>query len=144
MRTQFIPLARVYSKDKASQTINGYVVSLWKDWENFLPKAPQQMYLNVCFPHSIKGPHLHMQRWGQFATISGKGRFIVKYGENDYEKIDVDASQNPGFIIIPAGTPCAIQNPYDEMFVLANLPSPAWHPDNQDENSVIFDAEVLK
>jgi dTDP-4-dehydrorhamnose 3,5-epimerase-like enzyme len=139
MRTTVIPLKKNYSKDKGSQRINGYIISLWKDWEKILPQEPKQCYLNVSFPHEIKGPHLHMQRWGQFACIQGKGRFIVKYGKGDYERVDVDCEINPSIVIIPPGTPCAIQNTGDDLLVIMNMPNPAWHPDNQDDHPVIYD-----
>lgn len=139
MRTQIISLDKITTRDKQSKSPNGYIVSLWKDWETILPKQPKQVYLNVCEPGQVKGPHLHKQRWQQYACLFGKGRIVVKYGKGDYEEIDVDADLAPVVVVIPAGTASAIQATGKKDFVLLNMPSPAWHPENQDDHPVEFD-----
>jgi dTDP-4-dehydrorhamnose 3,5-epimerase len=138
MRTQVISLEKNYSRDKKSKETNGYVISLWKDWEKILPYEPKQVYVNVCYPGQIKGPHLHKQRCGQFACIKGKGRFTVRYAENDYEYIDVNADSNPCIVVIPPGIPSSIKNTGDDLFVILNMPNPAWHPQNLDDWPVEF------
>ncbi len=143
MKTQIIKLDKYISKDKKKDTENGYIISLWKDWEKILPLEPKQAYLNVCYPNQVKGPHLHMQRSQQYACIEGTGRIIVKY-DNTYEEIDIDANKEPCVVIIPAGTPSAIQNTGKENFVLINMPNPAWHPDNTDDHPIEFEGYEWK
>lgn len=138
MKTVVIDLERKNSVDKKKETENGFIISLWKNWEEILPFEPEQVYLNVCYPGQIKGPHLHMQRTQQYACIQGKGRIIIRYEHGDYETIEIDADEKPAVVIVPAGTPSAIQNTGNSDFVLINMPNPAWHPENQDDHPVEF------
>lgn len=144
MRTQVIPLQKIFSKNKYTKENNGYIIPLWKDWENILYKEPKQMYLNVCFPGEVKGPHLHKVRCQQYACIKGTGLIVVKYGPKDYEEIYVDADKNPSVVVIPPGIPSAIKNTGKEEFVMINMPNPAWHPDNQDDHPVEFEDYQFK
>lgn len=139
MRTKVISLKRISSKDKVNNEENGYIIPLWKDWEEILSKEPKQAYVNVCYPGQIKGPHLHMQRWQQYACISGKGRIVVKYGSGDYEEINIDADKEPCVVVVPAGIASAVKNTGTVNFILVNMPNPAWHPDNQDDHPVEFE-----
>ncbi len=139
MRTTIIALDKITSKDKQTKRENGYIVSLWKDWETILPKQPKQVYLNVTKPGEVKGPHLHKERWQQYACLFGQGRIVVKYGKGDYEEIEIDGDKSPVVVVIPAGTPSAIQATGTTDFVLLNMPHPAWHPDRQDDHPVEFD-----
>lgn len=139
MRTKVLPLKRLPSKDKKTGMQNGHIISLWKDWEQELPLDPKQVYLNVCDPGQTKGPHLHKQRSQQYACIMGTGRVVVKYGPEDYEEIDILADKEPCVVVVPAGTPSAIQNTGSTPFIMINMPNPSWHPDNQDDHPVEFD-----
>lgn len=139
MKTRVILEKSILSRGKNGEK-NGYVFSLWKDWENIFKVDPKQFYLNVCFPKAIKGPHLHNHRWDYFVCIRGKIRFIVKWGE-DYEEIEADADNDNAFKIveIPPAIPCAIQNIGSSEAWFLNMPNPAWHPDDQDDHPVQFD-----
>lgn len=143
MRTKVIELPPSFSKNVDSGKINGYLISFWKDWEKFLNVPPKQIYFNCCYKGEIKGPHLHINRWDHFICIRGKIRFVVKYGENDYEEIDTspDLKTGKGFkiVVIPPAVSCALQNIGDEEAFFINMPNPAWHPDNQDDHPVKFE-----
>ncbi len=140
MRTRVIDAPRIVSKNKQGQP-NGYVVSLYKDWEAIFKAEPKQVYLNITAPGEKKGPHLHMHRWDYFTTIRGSARFVVKYGPGDYEQIDVHVRDGEGVKIVevPPAIPCLIVNIGDDEAWVLNMPNPAWHPQNPDDNAVSYD-----
>jgi len=140
LRTRVFESPRIPSRNKAGQ-VNGYVVSLYKDWERRFEVEPKQVYLTVCLPSEKKGPHLHMSRWDYFATIRGRVRFVVKYGPRDYEEIDVSAEQGQPVrtVEIPPAVSCLIVNTGDDEAWVLNMPNPAWHPERQDDHPVSYD-----
>ena len=139
LRTRVIEAPRYDSKNDHGER-NGYVVSLYKDWESLFRAEPKQVYLNVCFPHERKGPHLHMRRWDYFATIRGSLRYVVKYEAGDYEEIDVHVDNGSGVKIVevPPAIPCLIINIGQEDAWFINMPNPAWRPDDQDNQPVSY------
>jgi dTDP-4-dehydrorhamnose 3,5-epimerase-like enzyme len=99
---------------------------------------PKQVYLTVCYPGEIKGPHLHLIRWGLFTCIKGNGKIVVK---TDYGYKEFFTGENYDFaaIQVPAGFPAALITVGKEDAYFLNMPSPAWHVDDQDEHEVSFD-----
>jgi mannose-6-phosphate isomerase-like protein (cupin superfamily) len=139
MRTRVFEYPRHASRNTAGEA-NGYVVSLYKDWEGDFRAEPRQVYLNVTYPGERKGPHLHMERWDYFATIRGSMRFVIKYGEDEYEEVDVSARDGIRVVEVPPGVACLMINTgADEAWVI-NMPNPAWHPDRPDDNPVSYRA----
>lgn len=145
MKTRIIEEKKIVTKDIRTREANGWLVSLWKDWEGFFKVEPRQIYLNVIGQKGIKGPHLHKNRWDYFVCIKGQIRFIVKWGQQ-YEEIEANAERDPCFKIveIPPAVSCAIQNigPGETWFI--NMPNPAWHPDHPDDHPVKFDGYVWR
>ena len=139
-RTRVIEAPRIDSRNIRGD-VNGYVVSLYKDWEKEFQVEPKQVYLNVCRSGERKGPHLHMKRWDYFATVRGSVRFVTRYGAGDYEEIDVHADDGSGIKIVevPPAVPCLMINIGGVDAWIINMPNPAWHPDKQDNHSVNFD-----
>lgn len=140
-RTRTIDAQRAASKNERG-AVNGFVVSLYKDWEGLFQAEPKQVYLNICLPGEHKGPHLHMNRWDYFATIRGSVRLVIKYGPGDYEEVDVHVG--PGgegikIVEVPPAIPCLIINIGEEEAWVLNMPNPAWHPDNQDSHPISYD-----
>ena len=118
---------------------NGYLVPIYNINENFFEsgKDPQQVYLTVIYKDKIKGPHLHFVRTGCFTCIKGNARFVIKT-ENGYKEFYSGEDYEYRTVIVPTGTPAALQNiGIDDAFVL-NLPNPAWTPDMNDEYSADF------
>src|SRR5438067_247887 len=75
---RLVDLPRAESKNSRGQA-NGWVVSLWKDWENILSHPPKQVYLNCCRAGEQKGPHLHKTRSGTFVPLTGALLFVAKF-----------------------------------------------------------------
>ena len=123
LRTRTIETQRHRSRNEQGE-INGYVVSLYKDWEKLFRAEPKQVYLNCCLPGERKGPHLHMKRWDYFAVIRGAARFVLKYGLGDYEEIDVIAQDGLGIKIVevPPAVPCLIVNIGKTEAAILNMP----------------------
>jgi dTDP-4-dehydrorhamnose 3,5-epimerase len=139
LRTRTIETQRHHSRNDKGE-INGYVVSLYKDWEKLFRAEPKQVYLNCCLPGERKGPHLHMKRWDYFTAIRGATRFVLKYGPGDYEEIDVSVQDGLGIRIVevPPAVACLIVNIGKTEAWILNMPNPAWHPDDQDAHPVDY------
>ena len=67
------------TKDKAGKT-NGFLIPVFNEHDGFLAEAqfPKQVYVTVVSPHCVKGPHLHMKRWGVFTCIKGNVKVVLK------------------------------------------------------------------
>jgi dTDP-4-dehydrorhamnose 3,5-epimerase-like enzyme len=123
----------------ASGEENGYLVPIINVHDAFLETEqwPQQVYCTVIKPKSVKGPHLHMKRWGFFTCVKGDVRIVMKV-DGEYQEHLTGESHDYASIQVPAGIPCALVNiGEDDAFVL-NMPSPSWHKDDQDDWDVEF------
>ena len=118
---------------------NGFLVPIYNINDNFCEnkKEPQQVYLTVVNPKTIKGPHLHFIRTGYFTCIKGNVRIIAKINKN-YEIYYSGEDHNYRSIIIPTGVPAVIQNLSETNAYVLNMPSPAWTPEMDDEYSADF------
>ena len=99
---------------------------------------PRQVYLTVIAPREVKGPHLHLKRWGLFNCVRGNAKIVVRT-ENGYEEYLTGEDYEFATIQVPAGVPAALQNIGDEEAFMLNMLAPAWHIDDQDEHPVTFD-----
>ena len=124
--------------------VNGFLIPIYNVNDNFVSEDhyPKQVYLTVCDVGSIKGPHLHLKRWGYFTCIKGNIRVVVRIN-GIYEEYFSGANYDYATIEIPPGIPAAIQNIADEQSYVINTPSPAWHIDDQDEHAVEFDPSAF-
>ena len=86
----------------------------------------------------MKGPHLHMKRWGLFTCIVGNVKIVIKTDQG-YEEYFSGADHKFRTVQVPAGVPVALQNIDDVDAYVLNMPAPAWHVDDQDDHPVIFD-----
>lgn len=127
------------TKDKSGDT-NGFLIPIYNVHDNFVSveHLPMQVYLTVCDIGAVKGPHLHFKRWGYFTCIKGDIRVVVRVN-GVYEEYFSGVNYDYATIEVPPGTPAAIQNIANEQSYVINTPSPAWHIDDQDENTVEFD-----
>jgi dTDP-4-dehydrorhamnose 3,5-epimerase len=134
---------KIITRDSSGNT-TGFLVPIFNMHDSFVTaeNSPKQVYLTVCDVGQIKGPHLHMKRWGFFTCIRGNIRIIVK-SKDGYEEYFSGEDYEFTTVEVPAGTPAALQNIADEPSYSLNTPSPAWHIDDQDEHPVSFDNDVL-
>lgn len=119
---------------------NGYLVPIFNVHDGFIApeQYPQQVYLTVVSPGEVKGPHLHLKRWGLFTCIRGNGKVVVRTASG-YEEFFSGEDYEYATIQVPAGVPAAIVNIGDMDAYFLNMPSPAWQADDQDEHEVSFD-----
>ena len=129
---------KIITKNKEGQP-NGWLVPIFNVYDGLIDVAqhPRQVYLTVIAPGEIKGPHLHLKRWGLFTCIKGNAKIVV-LTENGYEEFLTGEDFEFATIQVPAGVPAALQNIGDEEAYMLNMPSPAWHVDDQDEHPVTF------
>lgn len=130
---------KIITKNKEAQP-NGWLIPIFNVHDGLIATAqhPQQVYLTVIAPREVKGPHLHLKRWGLFACIRGNAKIVVR-AENGYEEYLTGEDHEFATVQVPAGVPAALQNIGDEEAYILNMPSPAWHINEQDEHPVSFD-----
>jgi mannose-6-phosphate isomerase-like protein (cupin superfamily) len=128
--------SKIITKDK-NGIINGYLIPIFNVHDGFIQpeQHPQQTYLTVVKAKSEKGPHLHLKRWGLFTCIKGNV-IIVTNVKGKKEENQSGECHDFQTIQVPAGTPTLLKNPYDEDAYVLNMPSPAWHIDDQDDHLV--------
>lgn len=125
--------------------VNGFLVPIFNVHDDWLApeQYPQQVYLTVVSPGKVKGPHLHLKRWGLFTCIKGNLKVIVRT-ETGYAEHLTGEDHHFATIQVPAGVPAALQNIGDGDAYVLNMPAPAWQADNQDEHSVSFEDYEFK
>lgn len=120
----------------ANGQANGYLILGWNAIEE-PQQRPEQIYHTVLVPRAVKGPHLHMVRCGRFQCVSGNVRIVVRTPDGRYKTFF--SGEDHGFAIVKVepGCPAALYNDDGNWdAVVANMPSPAWAPDAQDEHPV--------
>lgn len=134
---------KILTKDNKGNA-NGFLIPIYSIHDSFVAEEhqPKQIYLTVCNVNQIKGPHLHLKRWGYFTCIKGNIRIIVRT-RDIYEEYFSGEDYEFATVEIPPGTAAAIQNIASEQSFVLNAPAPAWHVDDQDEHSVVFDESVF-
>ncbi|MBI3968807.1 MAG: WxcM-like domain-containing protein [Chloroflexi bacterium] len=137
MRTSTHP--KIVTRDQ-DQRENGFLVPIFNVHDEWpAPEQhPKQVYLTVVSPGCVKGPHLHLERWGLFTCIKGNVKVVVRT-ETGYEEYLTGEDHQYATIQVPAGTPAALQNVGESDAYVLNMPAPAWRPDDQDEHPVSFD-----
>lgn len=130
---------KIVTKNKKGNS-NGWLVPIFNIHDDFINTAqqPRQVYLTVIAPGEVKGPHLHLKRWGLFTCIRGNAKIVIR-AENGYEEYLTGEDYEFATIQVPAGIPAALQNIGDKEAYMLNMPSPAWRIDDQDEHPVAFD-----
>lgn len=133
-----------FTTKSANGSANGFLIPIYNIHDGFISPAqqPQQVYLTVCDVGKIKGPHLHLKRWGFFTCIRGNIRVVARTASG-YEELFSGEDHGFATIEVPAGIPSALQNIGDSPAYIINTPSPAWRSDDQDEHEVVFDDAAL-
>lgn len=130
---------KISTRNAAGQP-NGWLVPIFNVHDRVIApeQHPEQVYLTVVAPGEIKGPHLHLKRWGLFTCIRGNAKIVVQT-EAGYEEYLTGEDHEFATIQVPAGVPAALQNTGEVEAYVLNMPSPAWRIDDQDEHPVDFD-----
>ena len=119
--------------------VNGFLVPIFNVHDGFLSESqyPKQVYLTVCAPRAIKGPHLHLKRWGLFTCVRGNVKIIIRTPDGYIDKF---SGEQHGYatVQVPAGIPSALVNLGDEDAYVLNMPAPSWHEDDPDDHPVSF------
>lgn len=136
MTLRVFPHNRFTTKGSEGQP-NGFLIPIFNHHDGFIPEGrqPKQVYLTVCSAGSVKGPHLHMKRWGFFTCIRGNARVVARLGDEYVVAYSGEAHQFQT-IEIPPGVPNMLEALGDGDAWIINTPSPAWHVDDQDDHPV--------
>jgi dTDP-4-dehydrorhamnose 3,5-epimerase-like enzyme len=118
---------------------NGFLIPIFNVHDGIVApeQHPQQVYLPVVAPRSVKGPHLHLKRWGLFTCIQGNIKVVVRT-DDGYQEYWSGEAHGYATLQVPAGIPAMLQNLGDDEAYVLNMPAPAWSADDQDEHPVSF------
>ena len=60
--------------------INGFLVPIYNMHDGFIAEenSPKQVYLTVCDAGQIKGPYLHMKRWGSLPVSAVTSALLLR------------------------------------------------------------------
>ena len=115
------------------KTPEGFLTPVYKDWEDWHAGYEVKMaYHTTIGPGISKGPILHERRKGMMSCISGEASVVCLVNGNlkTYKLVD---EEKKFILLIPEGTPNMIINTSEEKeAMILNLPSKAWHPDDED------------
>lgn len=127
------------TKNHETDEENGFLVPIYNIHDGFFEKGkePQQVYMTVVKPGTVKGPHLHFIRVGCFTCIKGNVRVVVKV-DGEYQVFFSGEDHEYQSIEIPTGIPAMLECLGDEDAYVLNMPSPAWTKDMNDEHTADF------
>ena len=123
---------------------NGFLVPIYNVHDGFVApgQEPKQVYLTVVAPRAVKGPHLHLKRWGLFTCVKGNVKIVVRT-DRGYESHYSGESHSYATVQVPAGYPAALVNEGDTEAFILNMPAPAWTSEDPDEHEIDFSDYVL-
>ncbi len=133
-----IKLEQHETKDITDNHVNGNLMVIWRDWDDFLENNPKMVYITSVNPGEKKGPHLHTIRDSYFVCIRGKVVFIVKTSDGHYEEIE-SSEDNPILVHIPKNTPSAHINLSNHSSSVLALASHSWKPNDNEMQNVNFE-----
>ena len=126
------------TKDTKSNSINGSLTVIWRDWDKFMQIPPKMVYVSSVNPREFKGPHLHSKRTSFFTCIHGKLVFIIKTESGDYLEIE-SSSEKPVMVIVPKNLPSAHVNLSNSVSRVLTLADVSWKPNDNEMIDVSFD-----
>ena len=133
-----IKLEQHETKDITDNHVNGNLMVIWRDWDNFLENHPKMVYITSVNQGEKKGPHLHILRDSYFVCIKGKVVFIIKTNDGNYEEIE-SSEENPVMVHIPRNVPSAHINLSNKPSSVLALASHSWKPNDNEMKNVTFD-----
>jgi dTDP-4-dehydrorhamnose 3,5-epimerase-like enzyme len=125
------------TKNIESNSVNGSLTVIWRDWDKLL-NEPQMVYVSSVNPGEIKGPHLHLRRTSYFTCIHGKVVFVIKEDNGNYIEIE-SSSEKPTMVIVPKNIASAHVNLSNNTSTVLALADISWKPDDHEMENVTFD-----
>ena len=115
-------------------TAEGSMFPIYRDWDKFHSGyVPKMVYATTMMPNTTKGPILHRKRAEFITAISGCVEMEYYEGGDIKSTFLRDDTGTSKIVMMPAGVPKRLYNRSShDTAVIVNLPSRAWHPDDQD------------
>lgn len=151
--TEMAPLATQSSKKEIViqelekiETNEGQLWPLYRDWDEWHHGYhPKMAYVTTIGPGQKKGPILHKERKYYITALSGNLVLTCFLHETFQHYPLCDEKGRSKIALIPEGVPIVLENfSKTDVATIINLPSKAWHPDNQDTYKFNSWAEYLE
>lgn len=124
---------------KRHKTPEGIMMPIYHDYNAwFKGHIPKMCYVTTLVPGSSKGVILHQRRTACMTAVTGNVELF--YADNDDDvirRVNLNIEENnedTSFVtIVHPNTAISLANTSDKTTaIIINLPSPAWHPDDED------------
>lgn len=125
-------------KAKKIITKDGYMIPIFRDWDVELHEGhqPKMVYATTLNPRVKKDIILHKKRTSYLCCIDGIVELELLINGQIHRRVLDSASDeqdNIELVIIQPNVPFRLTNySEDQVAILINCPSPAWHPDDED------------
>lgn len=121
------------------KTGEGEMFPIYRNWDTWHgDHVPKMAYVTTMKPWSKKGTILHKKRTAYLTATSGKVMLTWcpegvsnLNGLQRVSLIELDAEQFR-IVMIPPGIAISLENFSDNVATILNLPTPSWHPDDED------------
>jgi uncharacterized RmlC-like cupin family protein len=113
---------------------DGFTFPIYRNWDEWHGgHVPKMVYATTINPKTKKDIILHERRTAMITAISGVVRLQYRLlGADYFSNVWLRTPTESRVVLIQPGIPIELTNSGDEVAVVINAPSPAWHPDDQD------------
>ncbi len=119
------PAGKIFTKNKAGEQ-NGYLLTLANEHTEDLPI--EQVYITVCAPRDIKGPHMHEPpKTDRFYCIQGKCAIVCRNEDTkEYQEFILSEFDNQVLVIPPRNSHAIVS--VDGYVKVLSMPSEGYIP----------------
>lgn len=116
------------------ETGDGALFPIYRDWDEWHDGyVPKMSYVTTINPEVTKGPILHKKRRHYITALTGIIRLSCLIDGELQSYMLLDEEKQSRIALIPENTPITLENlSSSEVATVLNLPSRAWHPDDED------------
>lgn len=126
------------TKNTDSDSVNGSLTVIWRDWDNLVKNHPKMVYVSSVNPGETKGPHLHTKRTSYFTCIHGKVIFVIQDKNGNYVEIE-SSSEKPVMVVVPKNVASGHVNLSNNVSRILTLADISWKPNDNEMKNVTFD-----
>lgn len=125
-------IEKIHTREKENGRENGFMIPLWKDYDDMPPIVPRFVYMMTCAPQSTKGPYLHTKRRGLLTLIEGSASVVYQEG-GEFHEVILEATDHAKMLDIPTNVGYLVRNlSLDHQAVFVNICDYPWKKDDNE------------
>lgn len=115
------------------KTPDGELFPVYRDWDEWHDgHVPKMAYITTMRANAKKGVILHRKRTAYITAVSGHVHLEYFDKELKTQQLSDEDTDQHWIMKIPPGIPILLVNNSANAATVLNLPTPSWHPDDQD------------